>query len=266
MNFNQYFRHAILKKSSYLCVGIDPDPDKLPTGFSRDAEGIYGFAREVIQATQDFTPAYKFNLAFFELWGWKGWQIMEQLLADIPRDIFLIADAKRGDIGNSSKFYAKALLEELPFHAATVSPYLGSDSIRPFIENDAKGAFVLCVTSNASGKELQEHGAEKPLYIRTAEIVRELNTGGNLGLVVGATKPQQLLDLRRQFPELPFLIPGVGSQGGDVDTAVAVCRETGLGLINVSRGILYPTEGTFPDNIRERAGYYNQLFSNEEVR
>lgn len=266
MKYQSFFKHCIERKSSFLCLGIDPDPDKLPQGFARNVQGIYDFVHGIIQVTADLTPAYKFNLAFFEIWGWRGWQIMEKLLADIPRDIFLIADAKRGDIGNSSKFYAKALLEELPFHAATVSPYLGSDSIRPFIENDAKGAFVLCVTSNASGKELQEHGAEKPLYIRTAEIVRELNTRENLGLVVGATKPQQLLDLCRQFLELPFLIPGVGSQGGDVDTAVAVCRETGLGLINVSRGILYPTEGTFPDNIRERVSYYKQLFNTREDR
>ncbi len=266
MNYEHYFKHCIETKSSFLCTGIDPDPEKLPDGFSRDVQGIYEFVHEIIQVTADLTPAYKFNLAFFELWGWKGLQILEKLLSEVPGDILLLADAKRGDIGNSSKFYAKALLEELPFHSATVSPYLGSDSIRPFIENENKGAFVLCVTSNESGRELQEHGGEKPLYLKTAEIVETLNTKKNLGLVMGATKPEQLLDVRRQFPELPFLIPGVGSQGGGVDTALAVCRENGFGLINVSRGILYPSEGTFPNNVRELTENYNYLFSNKDNR
>jgi len=260
MKYNDYFNHCIQTKGSFLCTGIDPDPGKLPNGFSRDAQGIYEFVHEIIQITADLTPAYKFNLAFFELWGWRGLQILEKLLSEVPRDILLLADAKRGDIGNSSKFYAKALLEEMPFHSATVSPYLGSDSIFPFIENENKGAFVLCVTSNASGRELQEHGEEKPLYIKTAEIVRGLNTKKNLGLVMGATKPEQLLDVRKQFPELPFLIPGVGSQGGGVDIALAVCRENGLGLINVSRGILYPSEGKFPDNVRAAVQHYRRLF------
>ena len=260
MKYDEYFNHCIQSKESFLCTGIDPDPGKLPNGFTRDVQGIYEFVHEVIQITADLTPAYKFNLAFFELWGWKGLQILEKLLSKIPQNILLLADAKRGDIGNSSKFYAKALLEEMPFHSATVSPYLGSDSIIPFIENENKGAFVLCVTSNASGRELQEHGEEKPLYIKTSEIVRGLNTKKNLGLVMGATKPEQLLDVRKQFPELPFLIPGVGSQGGGVDTALTVCRENGLGLINVSRGILYPSEGKFPDNVRAAAQYYRQLF------
>ncbi|MBN2601180.1 MAG: orotidine-5'-phosphate decarboxylase [Candidatus Marinimicrobia bacterium] len=264
MNYEHYFKHCIDKKSSFLCTGIDPDVSKFPAGFLKNVRGVYDFVHEIIQTTADLTAAYKFNLAFFEMWGWKGLQVLEKLLVEVPEDILLLADAKRGDIGNSSKFYAKALLEELPFHSATVSPYLGSDSIRPFIEDENKGAFVLCVTSNASGRELQEHGGDKPLYIRTAEIVRDLNEHHNLGLVMGATKPAQLLDVRRQFPDLPFLIPGVGSQGGGVDTALAVCRENGLGLINVSRGILYPSEGTFPDNVRQLAENYNQLFSNKD--
>lgn len=264
MSYAQYFNHCIQNKSTFLCTGIDPDPAKLPPGFGRNVQGIYEFVHEVIQVTADLTPAYKFNLAFFELWGWQGLRILEKLLAEAPKDILLLADAKRGDIGNSSKFYAKALLEEMPFHAATVSPYLGSDSILPFIEDENKGAFVLCVTSNPSGRELQEHGGTKPLYIKTAEIVQELNVKQNLGLVMGATKPEQLLDVRKQFPELPFLIPGVGSQGGGVETALAVCRENGLGLINVSRGILYPPEGVFPENVRKVAENYNQLFSSKE--
>jgi len=264
MNYQQYFKHCITTKASFLCTGVDPDSNKIPSGLSRNVRGIYDFVHEIIEVTAEFTAAYKFNLAFFERWGWRGLQVMEKLLSEVPADILLVADAKRGDIGNSSKFYARALLEELPFHAATVSPYLGSDSIRPFIENDKKGAFVLCVTSNASGRELQEHGGEKPLYLKAAEIVEHLNSKGNLGLVMGATKPEQLTGVRNMFPELPFLIPGIGTQGGGVETAVRVCRECGLGLINVSRGILYPTEGRFPDNVYEVAKKYNRLFTNED--
>jgi orotidine-5'-phosphate decarboxylase len=260
MKYNDYFYRCIQRKGSFLCTGIDPDPEKLPDGFSKDVQGIYEFVREVIRVTADLTPAYKFNLAFFERWGWKGLQILEKLLSEVPQEILLLADAKRGDIGNSSKFYAKALLEEMPFHSATVSPYLGSDSILPFIEDESKGAFVLCVTSNSSGRELQEHGVPQPLYLKTAQIVQNLNDRKNLGLVMGATKPEQLLDVRKQFPELPFLIPGVGSQGGGVETAMAVCRDNGLGLINVSRGILYPLKGKFPDNVRAAAIHYQRLF------
>jgi len=260
MKYKDYFNHCIQTKGSFLCTGIDPDPERLPAGFSKGAQGVYKFVREVIRVTADLTPAYKFNLAFFELWGWRGIQVLERLISEAPEDILLIADAKRGDIGNSSKFYAKALLETMPFHSVTLSPYLGSDSILPFIENEKKGAFVLCVTSNPSGRELQEHGVSRPLYLKTAQIVQNLNDKKNLGLVMGATKPEQLLDVRKQFPELPFLIPGVGSQGGGVETAMAVCRENGLGLINVSRGILYPSEGTFPENVRMAAQHYRQLF------
>ncbi len=261
MNYTQYFHHCLETRNSFLCTGIDPDVDNIPAAFTKDVQGIYEFVRVIIQATAELSAAYKFNLAFFERWGWRGWQVLEKLVSEVPGDILLLADAKRGDIGNSSKFYARALLQELPFRSATVSPYLGSDSIIPFIEDENKGAFVLCVTSNPSGRELQEHGANKPLYIRTAELVQGLNQHKNLGLVIGATKPEQLLDVRQRFPSLPFLIPGVGSQGGGIETAVEVCRKNGLGLINVSRGILYPTEGKFPDNVRKSAENYHQLFS-----
>ena len=260
MKYNDYFNHCIQTKGSFLCTGIDPDPERLPAGFSKEIQGVYEFVREVIQATADLTPAYKFNLAFFELWGWRGIQVLERLVSEVPDDILLIADAKRGDIGNSSKFYAKALLETMPFHSVTLSPYLGSDSILPFIEDESKGAFVLCVTSNPSGRELQEHGGKSPLYLKTAEVVRNMNRKKNLGLVMGATKPEQLIDIRKKFPELPFLIPGVGRQGGGVDSALAVCRENGLGLINVSRSILYPSEGIFPENVRTAVQHYQQLF------
>lgn len=260
MKYVDFFRSCIESKKTYLCVGIDPDPGKLPAIFDKTPDGIYRFAREVIEVTQDLTPAYKFNLAFFEVWGWRGWQILERLINEMPGDVLLIGDAKRGDIGNSSKFYAEALLKTLKFHAVTLSPYLGSESIQPFLVDETKGAFVLCVTSNPSGRELQNHGGVEPLYLKTAMVVEKLNGLQNAGLVMGSTKPEMLLEMRARFPKLPFLIPGVGTQGGEVETAVQVCRVCGLGLINVSRGILYPGSGTFPENVRLAAElYHNKL-------
>ncbi len=259
MKYYEYFRNCLKEKSTFLCVGIDPDQEKLPTQFKKNPDGIYHFVQEVIDVTKDITPAYKFNLAFFELWGWKGWQILEKIISEMPNDVLIIGDAKRGDIGNSSRFYAKALFETLKFDAVTLSPYLGSDSIQPFIENESKGAFVLCVTSNPSGRELQEYGGDKPLYLKTADIVENLNKKKNLGLVIGATKPKQLINVRKQYPDLPFLIPGVGKQGGVIESAVEVCRTCGLGLINVSRSVIFPGIGKFPDNVRDAAEYYSRL-------
>ena len=264
MNYITKLKENLSQKNSFLCVGIDPDPNKLPDKFTKDVEGVFNFCYEIIEATKNYTPAYKFNLAFFEIWGWRGWQILEKLLEVVPDDIFLVGDAKRGDIGNSSKFYAKALTTTLDFDSITLSPYLGSESITPFIEDENKGCFVLCVTSNPSGRELQDHGAEKPLYLKTAEICKSLNTKGNVGMVMGATKPEQLLDVRNQFPNLPFLIPGVGTQGGSVDTAVKACRKSGAGLINVSRSIIFAKGGEFPKNVITAVKKYNKLFKIEE--
>ncbi|MCF7886180.1 MAG: orotidine-5'-phosphate decarboxylase [Candidatus Marinimicrobia bacterium] len=258
MDYLEKLKNSNRSKGNYLCVGVDPDPEKIPSRFEKSATGIHAFCKELINVTHDITPAYKFNLAFFEIWGSKGWSILESLINQIPDDIFIIGDAKRGDIGNSSKFYAQALLKNLDFDAVTINPYLGSESITPFIQQAEKGVFVLCVTSNPSGRELQDHG-EPMLYIKTAQICQKLNQKNNVGLVMGATKPEQLLEVRKNFPEMPFLIPGVGSQGGAVDAAVQVCNAIEAGVINVSRGISY-AQGDFPDNIRKSAEKYTELF------
>lgn len=258
MNYLKKLRKSNREKDNYLCVGVDPDPDKIPSRFKKSARGIYNFCKELINVTSDLTPAYKFNLAFFEIWGSQGWKFLEKLVDLVPDDIFIIGDAKRGDIGNSSKFYARALLENMNFDSVTINPYLGSESITPFIKNEEKGVFVLCVTSNPSGRELQDHG-EPMLYIKTAQICQKLNQKDNVGLVMGATKPEQLIEVRESFPEMPFLIPGVGSQGGAVEAAVKVCNSIDAGLINVSRSISYPP-GEFPENIRKSAQKYAELF------
>ncbi len=262
MNYLARFKQYLNDKNTFLCVGIDPDPQKFPQQIGRTPQGVYQFCREIIKVTQEFTPAYKFNLAFFEIWGHRGWQVLERLLADVPPGILKLGDAKRGDIGNSARFYAKALFDHLNFDAVTISPYLGSDSIKPFIEDPDRGAFVLCVTSNPSGQELQQHG-EPWLYIKTAQLVDQLNTTGNLGLVMGATQPEQLMEIRRKFPQLPFLIPGVGRQGGAVETAVQACQLCGAGLINVSRSIIFAPGQEFPGNIQQAAKHYANLFKKE---
>ncbi len=259
MKYNEFFKTCIDRKNNFLCVGIDPDPAKMDPQFPKNPQGVAQFVREIIKATSDITPAYKFNLAFFEIWGWEGWKILEEIIAEIPKDILLIGDAKRGDIGNSSRFYAKAILEKLGFHSITLAPYMGEDSLRPFIEDETKGAFILCVTSNPSGRDLQEHG-NPPLYQKTAELANNLNTLNNVGLVMGATKPEQLYDIRKDYPDLPFLIPGVGKQGGGVETAVEVCRQCGTGVINSSRSIIFAPDGTFPNNIRLAAEKYANSF------
>ena len=263
MRYTEKFSKSLHDKGTFLCVGIDPDPDLLPDGFAQTPEGILAFVRELIAVTRDITPAYKFNLAFFERWGWQGWLVLETALSLIPDDILTVGDAKRGDIGNSSKFYARALHETLNFDSVTLSPYLGSDSISPFIENESKGAFVLCVTSNPTGRELQEYGGDSPLYLKTADMVQGLNSRENLGLVMGATKPGQLTELRAQYPLLPFLIPGVGKQGGAEEIALESCRSCGQGLINVSRSISFPADGKFPENVRQAAESYARRFKIE---
>lgn len=264
MIFYERFKHCLQQKNSFLCVGIDPDVEKFPASLPRNLEGLETFCATIIQQTAPLASAFKFNLAFFEHWGWRGWQVLERLVTRVPEGVLLIADAKRGDIGNSSRFYAEAFFQQLPFHAITLSPYLGSDSLQPFIQEPEYGAFVLCVTSNPGGREIQDHGAPQPLYLRVAELVNGLNTRRNLGIVMGATKPEQLTEVRQQFPTLPFLIPGIGSQGGEIQQAVAVCRAAGVGLINVSRAILYPESGSFPENIYRMALHYQKLLAIEE--
>ena len=258
MNYLEKIRKSTNKKGNYLCVGIDPDLARIPDQFDQTVEGVRTFCKELINVTSNLTPAYKLNLAFFEIWGGEGWDLIEELLDLIPDDIFVIGDAKRGDIGNSSKFYARALLENMNFDAVTINPYLGSESIIPFLKNPEKGVFVLCVTSNPSGRELQDHG-QPMLYIETARICQKLNDKNNVGLVMGATKPEQLIEIREEFPEMPFLIPGIGTQGGALEAALQVCNEIDAGLINVSRSISY-AEGKFPQNIRKSAKKYIKIF------
>lgn len=246
----------IRSAGSMLCVGLDTDPDKLPQGFSRDTKGITEFNRIIIEATHELSAAYKINTAFYEQLGTEGWMCMEKTLSFIPDHCLTIADAKRGDIGNTSAMYAKAFFERMNFDAITVAPYMGEDSLRPFFNFKDKWVICLGLTSNAGSRDFQMLETNgKPLYMTVMEKTADWGTPENLMFVTGATHPEQLAELRKSFPEHFFLVPGVGAQGGSVED---VCRAAGTQfgglLINSSRGILYASSGPdFAEKAHEEA-------------
>ena len=234
------------KNRSLLCVGLDTDPAKLPRHLGVSRNAVLRFNRQIIEATSDLVCAYKLNLAFYEALGERGWHVLQETLAVIPRHIVTIGDGKRGDIGNTAERYASALYEELAFDAATVNPYLGYDSVEPFILSDRHCAFVLALTSNEGSNDFQRltiHG--RPLYEKVIQTTLKWNTKQNIGLVVGATHPAELQPIRDIAPSMPILIPGIGKQGGDLESAVRYgCDKNGLlAVINASRSVLYALSG-----------------------
>lgn len=235
----------IREKESFLCVGLDPDLAKLPKGISRDAKGVVKFLGEIIAATEDLCVAYKPNLAFFEALGVAGWEAFQQVVELIPASHMTIADAKRGDIGNTARMYAKAFFDQMGCEALTIAPYMGEDSVSPFLEFEGKWAVLLGLTSNPGSQDFQHKPLEsgKPLY---EEVVRKAMTWGspeNLMFVVGATQGDYLSHLRAISPEHFFLVPGVGAQGGDLATVARLAMNDDCGLlINSSRGIIYASK------------------------
>ena len=245
MNFLEKLAKAIEKNKSLLCVGLDPDPALMPDGM-----GIFEFNKAIIDATADLVCAYKPNFAFYEALGNEGIDALKCTVDYIPEDIPAIGDAKRGDIGNTAKAYAKSIFSYFDFDAATVNPYLGFDSVEPFIQYREKGVFVLCRTSNAGAVDFQSlrcevDGRHHLLFEVVAEKVSQWNTCGNLGLVVGATYPEELKLIRQRFPDMPLLIPGVGTQGGELSRVVSygVDARRQRTIINSSRQILYASRG-----------------------
>lgn len=231
------------KKQSLLCVGLDPDIEKIPPLFLKMPDPVVAFTRAVIEATKEFAVAYKPNLAFYESRGKAGLAELEATLEAMPPDAMTIADSKRADIGNTSKHYAAALFESFGFDACTVPPYMGYDSLQPFLNYSDKLVFILCLTSNSGSQDFEEqilHDGRR-LYEAVLEKAVEWNKSGNVGVVVGATKPEQLVALRHAAPELVFLIPGVGAQGGDLEASVkgGIDADGGSALINLSRAISY---------------------------
>lgn len=241
-SFFEQARQRIQSTGNILCVGIDPDLGKMPEGFSADARGMADFCRELIALTSSVAAAYKVNTAFFEQLGRSGWEALAEVAAAVPGGIPVICDAKRGDIGNTSLAYAKGLLRELPFGAITVAPYMGRDSVEPFLSIPGAAVFLLALTSNAGSADFQRlrlHDGST-LWQRVIEESGRWAAEDALGYVAGATDAAELAAVRQSVPGRWLLIPGVGAQGGN---AADVLRANGSGpaLVNVSRGISYPT-------------------------
>ena len=231
----------VRQKGSFLCIGLDTDLSRIPEHLRSLPNAVTTFNKAIIDATKDYCVSYKINTAFYEAMGLKGWQAMEETLHYIPGTHLKIADAKRGDIGNTSSQYAKAFFEALPFDAITVAPYMGEDSIRPFLEYEDKFTIVLGLTSNAGAKdfELQKIG-DSFLYEKVLRTVSTWGSADNLMFVVGATQASELENIRRIIPDNFLLVPGVGAQGGSLaDVAkYGMNKECGL-LVNASRAVIF---------------------------
>ncbi len=258
--------YRIKEKKSFLCVGLDPDIDRIPSKEGDPVARILSFNKQVIDATRDYCVAYKPNTAFYEMYGAAGWQVLEETIAYIGPEHFVIADAKRGDIGNTSKKYAHAFFNTLKADAVTVAPYMGIDSVAPFLEYEGHWVVLLGLTSNVGSLDFQNQilDSGEKLFERVLRHSSNWGSPENMMYVVGATHPESFKDIRKILPEHFLLVPGIGSQGGDFD---AVCRhgmnrDIGL-LINVSRGILYPnnSEEAWLDAIIQSAKQYSQRMS-----
>lgn len=241
---------AARRNQSLLCVGLDPDPDRLPANLRGRPDGVARFVQGIVAATADLVCAFKPNLAFYEALGAEGWALLRAVVAAVPPDLPVIADAKRGDVASTSAAYARALFDWLGVDAVTVSPYLGRDALAPFLARADRGVLVLCKTSNPGSGDLQDLTVEtaagrRPLWEHVARQVVAWNAAGNCGLVVGATYPDQLARVRQLAPELPILVPGVGAQAGDLAAAVrnGVDARGERAIINVARAVLYASDG-----------------------
>lgn len=253
------------KTGSMICVGMDLDRKRMPQNHNATIKGMYDFAVKIIEATSDIVAAYKPNLAFYEELGAEGWSLLEKIIKKIPGDNVIIADGKLGDIGNTAQHYAAAVFERLGADWVTLNPYMGYDAIRPFLDYQGKGAFILCLTSNTGSRDFQlMHVVNKPIYMHVAEKVSYWNKENNLGLVVGATHSNQLADIRSVAGEMAILIPGVGAQGGDLEKAVrgGTNNFKQPALVNVSRSVLYASqEDNFAEAARAEVEKLNTMIS-----
>lgn len=249
MTFQQRLERAT--KNSQLCVGLDPVPERLPVEFRGRPDGVARFLRGIVEATAHYAAAFKPNLAFFEALGKPGDKALFstiEAVRDFAPGALLIGDGKRGDIGSTAERYAVALFDRWGFDAVTVNPWFGEDGVKPFAEREEKGVYLLAATSNPSSAELQEVGdPSQHLHLRVAELASEKwNANKNLGLVVGATRTETMTAMRESGPGLPWLIPGVGAQGGDLQAAVQYgCGVSGEipSVVNASRSVLYASAG-----------------------
>ena len=253
MTRQQLFQQIINKKS-YLCVGLDTDIQKIPKHLQQTADPIFEFNKQIIDATKDFCVAYKPNIAFYESLGSKGWDALAKTLDYIPDEHFTIADAKRGDIGNTSKMYAKTFFETMNFDSVTVAPYMGVDSVTPFLEFEDKWVILLGLTSNKGSEDFQMASQDggMPLYEKVLRKAQEWGTPDNLMFVIGATHPEKFQEIRAIAPGNFFLVPGIGAQGGNLaGVANHGMNDTCGLLVNSSRGIIYA--GGDSENFAEKA-------------
>lgn len=239
MHFRKKLKAIFRKNSSHLCIGLDSDIKKLPQFLLTDTNPVFEFNKLIIECTSDLTAAYKINTAFYEAAEEIGWMNMRQTVKIIPEDIITVADAKRGDIENTSEMYAKAFFDELAFDSITIHPYMGSDSVRPFLRRKNKFVFILALTSNYGSKDFQflKTGGKTPLY----EAVIEKALGWNehkIGFVIGANYTRELEKISEKFEDVPLLIPGIGSQKNSLDKTVKAIHHQ-MFLINQSRSIIY---------------------------
>lgn len=278
MNRSQLVQQ-IRSKQNYLCVGLDTDITKIPKHLMNTADPVFEFNKAIIDATKDFCVSYKINTAFYESQGLKGWESMEKTLYYIPSTHLKIADAKRGDIGNTSSQYAKTFFEVLPFDAVTIAPYMGEDSVRPFLEYENKWSIVLGLTSNVGGNDFQQlmvnsqsqdasmvpnllqGKTEKRLYEKVLEKVASWGTPENLMFVVGATRASDLENIRSIIPDHFLLVPGVGAQGGSLEEVSKYGMNADCGLlVNASRAVIFASTGT---DFAEQAGKVSEGYRNE---
>ncbi len=260
----------IFQKRSFLCVGLDTDITKIPKHLLAEPDPVFAFNKAIIDATRDICVSFKINTAFYEALGVKGWEAMEKTVHYIGKNHFKIADAKRGDIGNTSDQYAKAFFENMPFDAITVSPYMGEDSVKPFLQHEGKWAIVLGLTSNKGAKDFElqrmvsagtnQGKADELLYEKVLKTVSQWGTPDNLMFVVGATQASAFANIRKLTPHHFYLVPGVGTQGGSLKEISEKARTKDCGiLINISRAIIYASEKeNFADKAREIALQFQQ--------
>ncbi len=246
MTFRDKLLDTSSRNNSLLCVGLDPQPGRMPV------QDVVEFCRAIIEATSDLVCVYKPQIAFFEALGLDGWRALKATIEAVPDGIPVLLDAKRGDIASTAEAYATACFDVLGADAVTVNAYLGSDAVEPFLRRPERSAFVLCRTSNASAPEVQdlatpdETGGSEPVYMRVATLANTWNSAhGNVGLIVGATYPAELAQVRERCPELPILLPGIGAQGGDLEGSVAVGLDADGGglMLSASRAVLYASSG-----------------------
>ena len=264
--FYQKLKKECVGKESRLCIGLDIDYDLFPDSINKTIDGSYDFIKMIVDSTHDICALYKINLGFFEQFGYKGYELMEKVVDYIDDKAITIADGKRGDIGNSSKKYAQSIFNQIGFDSATISPYMGRDSIIPFIDDTRFGAFILCLTSNPGSSDLQKKMInDSPMYLSVLDMLKELGQD-NIGIVVGATQEDEMRKIRSEAPLIPWLIPGIGKQGGNLEMSVKIGNENGaIGIINVSRDILYHNNSSQDDIYSRTLFYHNQIkgFLNE---